>query len=319
MAIKTAKELVQAALDVAQNYKTLYVMGCFGAPMNQSNKTRYINGYTFNAKDERKAKIQAATADTFGFDCVCFIKALFWGWRGDSSQIYGGAAYKSNGVPDIGADQMLKVCTDVSTDFSAIVPGELVWLPGHVGIYVGDGMAAEATWEPDEGVQLQCVLPMGVKPGMPSTGWVKHGKLPWISYEEKEEESKDPVEIPVSEKLYRVTIEGLPKDKADNLAQAYSDLGLSALVEEVQTKAETKPAVPETKPVEPTWTPNVGDIVYFKGGLQYSSSNGVTGSQRGAGQAKITKAFGGKHPYHLVKTGSSGPYGWVDRDTFEKV
>lgn len=309
--IKTAKELAAFCMDVVNNYKTLYVMGCFGAPMNQSNKTRYINGYTFNAKDERKAKIQAATADTFGFDCVCFIKALFWGWHGNPGQVYGGAVYKSNGVPDIGADQMLKVCTDVSTDFSTIVPGELVWLPGHVGIYVGDGMAAEATWEPDEGVQLQCVLPMGVKPGMPATGWVKHGKLPWISYEE---EPKD-----TDIHTYRVVVDNLPsKEVAEDLVQHLAGMAIIAQME-VSGVLEKAPEAPAPAEPEKEWAPNVGDIVYFKGGLQYSSSNGTTGSQRGAGQAKITKTFGGKHPYHLVKTGSSGPYGWVDRDTFEKA
>ena len=309
--IKTAKELAAFCMDVVNNYKTLYVMGCFGAPMNQSNKTRYINGYTFNAKDERKAKIQAATADTFGFDCVCFIKALFWGWHGDPGQVYGGAAYKSNGVPDIGADQMLKVCTDVSTDFSTIVPGELVWLPGHVGIYVGGGLAAEATWEPDEGVQLQCVLPMGVKPGMPATGWVKHGKLPWISYEEEPEDTDI--------HTYRVVVDNLPsKEVAEDLVQHLAGMAIIARME-VSGVLEKAPEAPAPVEPEKEWSPNVGDIVYFKGGLQYSSSNGATGSQRGAGQARITKTFGGKHPYHLVKTGSSGPYGWVDRDSFEKV
>lgn len=312
--IKTAKELAALCMDVVNNYKTLYVMGCFGAPMNQSNKTRYINGYTFNVKDERKAKIQAATADTFGFDCVCFIKALFWGWHGDPGQVYGGAVYKSNGVPDIGADQMLKVCTDVSTDFSTIVPGELVWLPGHVGIYVGDGMAAEATWEPDEGVQLQCVLPMGVKPGMPATGWVKHGKLPWISYEEEPEDTDI--------HTYRVVVDNLPsKEVAEDLVQHLAGMAVIARMEVsgVLEKAPEAPA-PAPAPAEPDWEPQEGDVVRFKGGLQYSKANGTTGSERPAGLAKITKTAPGKlHPYHLVKTGSVGPYGWVDLDTFTKA
>lgn len=32
MSKMTAKELVEKAVDIAKNYKTLYVMGCFGAP-----------------------------------------------------------------------------------------------------------------------------------------------------------------------------------------------------------------------------------------------------------------------------------------------
>ena len=310
--IKTAKQLVAACLDVVNNYKTLYVMGCFGAPMTQSNKTRYINGYSFNAKAERKAKIQAASADTFGFDCVCFIKALFWGWKGDPSQVYGGAQYKSNGVPDMGADAMLKACTEVSTDFSTIVPGELVWQPGHVGIYVGDGLAAEATYEPDEGVQLQCVLPMGVKPGMPATGWQKHGKLPWISYEDAEE----PVEPATPERLYRVILEGLTGQEAENFTDN-PKASWTVRVEQMKAAEET-PAEPAPAPTEPNWEPKEGDIVQFKGGMQYSQSNGTAGSERPAGLAKITKtAPGALHPWHLIKTGSVGPYGWVDRDTFE--
>lgn len=180
--IKTSKELVEACLNVVNNCKTVYVMGCFGAPMNESNKTRYLNSYSYNRNEPHRTNIQNATADTFGFDCICFIKGLFWGFCGDPKQQYGGAVYKSNGIPDISADALIKQCTDVSTDFSNIMPGEYVWLPGHCGIYIGDGLAAESTFEPVSGVQLQAVLPMGNKPGYPATGWQKHGKLPWITY-----------------------------------------------------------------------------------------------------------------------------------------
>lgn len=305
--IQTAKELVAACLDTAKNYKTLYVMGCFGAPMTQSNKNRYLNGYAFNRKPERKAKIDAATADTFGFDCLCFIKGLLWGWTGDPGQVYGGAQYKSNGVPDMGADAMLKVCTEVSDDFSTIVPGEYVWLPGHCGIYVGDGLAAEATFEPEEGVQLQCVLPMGVKPGMPATGWKKHGKLPWIRYD-----AQEPVE---DNARYRVILEGLTKQEADSFTENPT-AGWTVRAERMEAPEEPEEA---PAPAEPAWIPEVGDTVRFKGGMQYSQANSTTGSTREAGTAKITKIHDGKHPYHLVKTGVNGPYGWVDRDTFEKA
>lgn len=306
--IKTAKELARAALDVAQNYKTLYVMGCFGAPMTDKNKNRYINSYSFNSKDERKAKIQSASADTFGFDCVCLIKGLLWGWNGDPNQVYGGATYKSNGVPDKDADQIIKLCTEVSTDFSTIQVGECVWLPGHCGIYVGGGKAVEATYAEEDGVQIQAVLPMGQIPGMPVTAWQKHGKLPWVSYEEEKVEDT---------KRYRVTIEGVDSDCLTELKALAKANGCTVTVDEIATE---KPVETTPEPVKPAWTPNVGDLVYFKGGLQYSSSNGNASSERPAGQAKITKIVPGKlHPYHLVKTGKTGPYGWVDRNTFEKA
>ena len=84
--------------------------------------------------------------------------------------------------------------------------------------------------------------------------------------------------------------------------------------------SEEKPADPVPAPAEPAWEPQEGDVVQFQGGLQYSQANGTAGEERPVGLAKITKIAPGKlHPYHLVKTGSSGPYGWVDRNTFEKA
>ena len=306
--IKTAKELVAACLDAAKNFKTLYVLSCFGAPMNEKNKARYAK-----ADPKRAAEIMAADADTFGFDCVCFIKGLFWGWKGDPNQVYGGAAYKSNGIPDIGADQLIKQCIDVSDDFSTIQPGEYVWLPGHCGIYVGDGLAAEATFEPESGVQLQAVLPMGVKDGYPATGWVKHGKLPWISYEAEEKDDSN---------VYKVVVYADGLIDAEKKRQQLVAAGFSAVVEVVKPEQipEEKPAEPSPAPAEPAWEPKEGDVVQFKGGTQYGSANSKDGSWRPAGLAKITKKAPGKlHPWHLVKMGAQGPYGWVDRDSFEKV
>jgi hypothetical protein len=214
-----------------------------------------------------------------------------WGWKGDPNQVYGGAEYKSGGIPDIGTDQLIEQCIDVSEDFSTIQPGEYVWLPGHCGIYVGDGLAAEATFEPKSGVQLQAVLPMGVKEGYPATGWVKHGKLPWIRYEET---------------YYKVTLENVSGGELQELEAAAKLRGWTVKTEDLV-------------PAEPDWEPEIGETLRFKGGTQYGSANGTVGTQRPAGLAKLTKTAPGKaHPYHLVKTGAQGPYGWVDRDTFEK-
>lgn len=192
MAIKTAVELAEKAKKVAQNHKTLYVLGCFGAPMNASNKKRYTNNLAFNKQAARKAKIQAASADTFGFDCVCFIKGLLWGWEGDASKEYGGAKYQSNGVPDINADSMIKVCKDVSTDFSNIQVGEAVWIEGHIGLYIGNGLAAECTHRWKDGVQITAVHNIGTKSGYNGRSWTKHGKLPYVTYEAAKETEKQP-------------------------------------------------------------------------------------------------------------------------------
>ena len=183
MAIKTGAELAAACKDVAKNHKTLYVMGCFGAPLNSSTKPRYTQNHSYNQNVTRTAKIKAATDGTFGFDCVCLIKGLLWGWCGDKSRTYGGATYTSNDVPDISANQMIRVCNDVSTDFSNIQVGEVVWMDEHIGVYIGDGLAVESTPKWADGVQITAVHNIGTKAGYNGRAWTKHGKLPYLTYE----------------------------------------------------------------------------------------------------------------------------------------
>ena len=188
--IETATQLAQAAMYAANNYKTVYVLGCFGAPMTAVNKTRYLKQQAFNRGLTRKAKINAASADTFGFDCVGLIKGLLWGWNGNTEKLYGGAAYIANNVPDIGANAMIALCEDVSKDFSAIEVGEVVWTSGHIGIYVGDGLAVECTYRWEDGVQVTAVLNIGTKSGYHGRKWTSHGKLPYIAYRGIRDERK---------------------------------------------------------------------------------------------------------------------------------
>ena len=180
--IKTGKDLATACLNVALNYKTLYVMGCFGAPMTARNKVRYTNNHDYNMKEARQKMIQAASEDTFGFDCVNLIKGLLWGWDGDTGHIYGGADYACNGVPDTSADGMIGKCKTVSTDFSNVEVGELLWMKGHVGIYIGDGLCVECTPAWKNCVQVTAVHNIGKKEGYNGRKWTKHGKLPYVAY-----------------------------------------------------------------------------------------------------------------------------------------
>jgi hypothetical protein len=173
---------VETAIRIAKDYKSLYVMGCFGAPLNAKNKERYCSNQAYNSQPERTVKIKSATEDTFGFDCVCLIKGILWGWSGDKTKAYGGAKYASNGVPDVSADGMIRKCKDVSINFLDIVPGEIVWKEGHVGIYIGDGLAVEATPAWEDKVQITAVANMGFKSGYKARWWTKHGKLPWVDY-----------------------------------------------------------------------------------------------------------------------------------------
>lgn len=237
--IKTNLDLANAAIEVAKNYKTLYVNGCFGAPMTDNNKKRYCNNTSFNKRPERTAMINAASADTFGFDCICFVKGLLWGWNGNLNHTYGGATYQSNGVPDVTESSMLNKCSDISTDFSNIEVGEYLWMQGHAGIYVGNGLSVECTTKWSNGVQITACN--RDKSGYNRRNWTKHGKLPFIKYVQTEQKPSATITpytyeqfIKDIQKIMNVTVTG--KGNQDTLNATVT---LSAKIN--QTHALVKP------------------------------------------------------------------------------
>lgn len=274
-------EFAAKCRNIAENYNTLYVMGCFGAPLTGSNVTRYLSNHSYNQNPARQAMIRAAadkTPPVFGFDCVCLIKGVLWGWNGNANHVYGGASYGSNGVPDIGADQMINVCSGVSSDFSEIEIGEALWVSGHIGVYIGGGLAVECTPAFANKVQITAVANRGGKSGYNSRSWAKHGKLPYIQYVKQTTEP------------------------------------------EPQPTPEPAPAQPENPaaPVE-TVTIKAGEIVRFKGGsVYYASDAKAAGGSSAASLAKVTAYVPGRpHPAHLRAVNAAGEYifgvyGWVD-------
>lgn len=202
MAKMKSAELIAKAKDIAQNYKTAYIWGGLGRPITEANIQDAINQYSVNTKYAAGARRYIGQPKAFFFDCVGLIKTILWGWCGDSSQNRGGAKYGSNGLPDMNADTMISVCADVSTDFSNIVPGEALWMSGHIGIYIGDGLCAESTPAWRGGVQITAVANIGTKSGYNSRRWVKHGKLPYVDYSDQKVEKAE----------WEITIENAVKD-----------------------------------------------------------------------------------------------------------
>lgn len=228
-----ASVFVDKVVDIATNYKTLYVMGCFGAPMTAANKARYTKNHKYNMNASRVAMINAASADTFGFDCVNLIKGVLWGWSGDKTKGYGGAIYPTTAAvlagacPDIGADSMIKICSGVTTDFSGIVPGAAVWCSGHIGVYIGGGLAVECTPKWENKVQITAVGNIGKKAGYNTRTWVKWGKIPYIDYMEGDEMTKDEIKAIVSETVkaeLKATVREVVKEVIDEENPIYKDL-----------------------------------------------------------------------------------------------
>lgn len=122
----------------------------------------------------------------FEFDCVCLIKSILWSWNGTRAK-HGGAVYGSNGVPDIGTETLIAQCDNISSDFSNLGVGELVWMQGHVGIHIGDNIIIEATTAFGGGVVRSKINSKGqrlnYKTGVNAgPDWKKHGYLPYVDY-----------------------------------------------------------------------------------------------------------------------------------------
>lgn len=190
----TNYEFVGMLLHIANDLKTLYVLGGFGFRLDASGKQRAFR-YAYNCEMSRKNMINNATADTWAFDCVCLVKSVLWGFRGDKKFSYGGAVYGSNGVKDGTINYMLDHCRNVSTDMNNIEVGEFLYLHSHhCGVYVGNGLVVESTPNWKNCVQVT---------KLSQRSWKKHGKLEWVKYESSEDDYPYP-QYTDTELAYRV-------------------------------------------------------------------------------------------------------------------
>ena len=58
-----------------------------------------------------------------------------------------------------------------------IVPGVAVWMEGHIGVYIGDGLAVECSPRWDNCVQITAVGNIGKKSGYNTRMWTKWGRF----------------------------------------------------------------------------------------------------------------------------------------------
>ena len=102
-------------------------------------------------------------------DCVGLIKG--YGWLNPETL---SIDYATNGMPDIGANQMYYAASVSGTiDTMPDKPGLAVWHDGHIGVYIGDGYVIEA---------------MGTKYGVVKTelagrGWTHWLEIEYINYD----------------------------------------------------------------------------------------------------------------------------------------
>lgn len=234
--IMTAAAFCAQLLAIAKGCETAYMLGPWGWPANDKMIARATTqGGSAKTNRQWLAQANAIKGRGFLFDCVGLIKGILWGWSGDMGRTYGGAGYACNGVPDYDAKKMIDSCREVSTDFSGIVPGEAVWMDGHIGVYVGGGVVVESTPKWKGGVQCSTLANTAGSQTLPGTAgsrrWTKHGKLPWVDYaaEEKEEEGDDMTEAQVR-KIVREEIAKLEAERAALPASGWAQEELAAAV-----------------------------------------------------------------------------------------
>ena len=188
----TNREYVEKLVSVSRYYQTYYAWGAFGAPASYKNKVRY--------------KVpDSLPTNTFLFDFSGFAyKAIPWGWCGDETKTYGGATYKE--IPELETNNILSICTNVSSDFSQIAEGEVLYMKGHVGYYIGDGLALECTtYKNVNRVIISNVTNVCKINGHPyPRKWLKHGKMPFLRYPEVKPVEKEYTTAKLGEGLIKI-------------------------------------------------------------------------------------------------------------------
>ncbi|MEA4831927.1 MAG: NlpC/P60 family protein [Oscillospiraceae bacterium] len=160
---KTAKGLVEYAK--AQLGRP-YWYGSFGQLANARDLDWYARTYPVYWTDSRVVLAKEKHIGQKVHDCVGLIKGYLW-----SSDPNSPAKYRED--QDVSANGMRLKCVERG-DINTIpeTPGTLVFMSGHVGIYIGNGEVIEA-----RGFQYGVV-----KTKLYDRPWKWWGKCPWIDY-----------------------------------------------------------------------------------------------------------------------------------------
>ena len=171
---KNNLDLVQWAI-AAYEADWGYVMGTFGQVLTED----LLEAKLVQLPDAIEPYEDFIRANYMGLrtaDCIGLIKGYSW-HDIESGEI----RYATNGMPDVGADQIYEIATEkggIST--MPEIPGLIVHAEGHVGIYIGDGYVIEAMGT-HYGV---------VKTRVDNRNWTGWCKNPFITYVEEIEETE---------------------------------------------------------------------------------------------------------------------------------
>ena len=115
-----------------------YWYGTFGNKATQSLLTSKANQYPAHYGNDRMPKYKSQIGERV-HDCVGLIKGYLWSETSTSTPKY-------NGSQDVSANGMIGKCKEWGyIDEIPEIPGVLVWSSGHIGVYIGNGLAVECT------------------------------------------------------------------------------------------------------------------------------------------------------------------------------
>lgn len=164
---KNATDLVTYAINAYESGWG-YVWGTFGSVLTeglfQAKLEQYPDGVGNYEDFIRDNWVGKRTTD-----CCGLIKG--YGWLDPETMSIN---YGTNGMPDLGANQMYYNASESGTiDTIPEIPGLAVWHDGHIGVYIGNGYVIEA---------------MGTKYGVVKTqlegrGWTHWLKIEYINYD----------------------------------------------------------------------------------------------------------------------------------------
>lgn len=156
-----------------------YWYGTFGQVGTETLLQQKAKQYPSHYGHSRMSKYRSQIGRQV-FDCVGLIKGYIWD---DNGKI------KYNLNQDKSANGMLAACKEKGKiNTIPDIPGVLVFMPGHVGVYIGNGEVIEA-----RGFAYGVV-----KTKLSGRGWKNWGKCPYIDYVKKEKlNPKKEVEKPV--------------------------------------------------------------------------------------------------------------------------
>ena len=118
------------------------------------------------------------------FDCVGLIKCFIWHDYSSSN-----ASYYGKTCPDKNETGFFNEATEKGTiDTIPEIPGLMVYQPGHIGVYLGNGQVIEATAAFDKKIVITYFKGNHPDTSYKRTTWTHWFKMPYLTYDVQESE-----------------------------------------------------------------------------------------------------------------------------------